>query len=316
MQTITYTESEGLGVITLNRPEVMNALNRTMRAELLSVIAVAVESVRALVLTGAGRAFCSGQDLSDRIDGVPFDLEATLRNEYEPLLRALHDCPIPTVAAVNGAAAGAGANLALACDVVIATESASFIQAFTRIGLIPDAGGTWTLPRQIGLARAIGAMLFADRIPARQAADWGMIYEAVPDDAFAAHWQARARHLANGPSAAYAALKEALRTSSANSFEAQLALEARLQSRCGATARLPRGRGGLPGKAQRCLQGALTRQGLAIDPGGGSSTPCATNSARRCRNFGAGIRAETLRATSAASFVRRAASSRVMSACK
>ena len=235
MKTITYTEADGLGIVTLNRPEVMNALNREMRAELLSILGVAAESVRALVLTGVGRAFCSGQDLSDRIDGVPFDLEATLRDEYEPLLRALYGSPIPTIAAVNGAAAGAGANLALACDVVIATESASFIQAFSRIGLIPDAGGTWTLPRQIGSARAMGAMLFADRITARQAADWGMIYESVPDDAFAAHWQARARHLATGPTATYAALKEALRASPGNSFEAQLAIEARLQARCGAT---------------------------------------------------------------------------------
>jgi 2-(1,2-epoxy-1,2-dihydrophenyl)acetyl-CoA isomerase len=235
MKTITYTEADGLGIVTLNRPEVMNALNREMRAELLSILGVAAESVRALVLTGVGRAFCSGQDLSDRIDGVPFDLEATLRDEYEPLLRALYGSPIPTIAAVNGAAAGAGANLALACDVVIATESASFIQAFSRIGLIPDAGGTWTLPRQIGSARAMGAMLFADRITARQAADWGMIYESVPDDAFAAHWQARARHLATGPTATYAALKEALRASPGNGFEAQLAIEARLQARCGAT---------------------------------------------------------------------------------
>lgn len=235
MQTITYDEIDGLGVITLNWPEVMNALNRKMRAELLSVIAIASESVRALVLTGEGRAFCSGQDLSDRIEGVPFDLEATLRDEYEPLLRAIHDCPIPTIAAVNGVAAGAGANLALACDVVIAAESASFIQAFTRIGLIPDAGGTWTLPRQVGSARAMGAMLFADRITARQAVDWGMIYEAMPDGAFAAHWRTRAGHLAEGPTQAYRALKEAMRASAANSFEGQLALEARLQSRCGAT---------------------------------------------------------------------------------
>lgn len=233
MQTITYAEADGLGIVTLNRPDVMNALNRTMRAELLSVIGVAAESVRALVLTGAGRAFCSGQDLGDA--NAALNLEATLRDEYEPLLRALYDCPIPTIAAVNGAAAGAGANLALACDVVIAAESASFIQAFTRIGLIPDAGGTWLLPRQIGSARAMGAMLFADRITARQATDWGMIYECVADDAFAAHWQARARHLAAGPTTAYAALKEALRSSPTHSFEGQLAQEARLQARCGAT---------------------------------------------------------------------------------
>jgi 2-(1,2-epoxy-1,2-dihydrophenyl)acetyl-CoA isomerase len=233
-QTIFVSQNGGLAVITLNRPEVMNALNATLRAELIAAISAAIGSASALVLTGVGRAFCSGQDLSDTaLDDL--DLEATLRDEYEPLLRLLHDCPIPTIAAVNGAAAGAGANLALACDVVIAAESASFIQAFTRIGLIPDAGGTWTLPRQIGTARAMGAMLFADRIGARQAADWGMIYEAVPDEGFAAHWQARAGTLATGPTATYAALKQALRASPGNSFDAQLALEARLQGQCGKT---------------------------------------------------------------------------------
>ena len=233
-QTLLVSQTAGLAVITLNRPEVMNALNAPLRAELRAALHTAIGSARALVLTGAGRAFCSGQDLSDA-SLADIDLEATLRDDYEPLLRLLRDCPIPTLAAVNGAAAGAGANLALACDVVIASESASFSQAFTRIGLIPDAGGTWTLPRQIGTARATGAMLFADRVSARQAADWGMIYEAVPDAGFAAHWQARAMALATGPTAAFAALKQALRASAGNGFEAQLALEAQLQGACGRT---------------------------------------------------------------------------------
>jgi 2-(1,2-epoxy-1,2-dihydrophenyl)acetyl-CoA isomerase len=234
-QTITYLETDGLGVLTLNRPQVMNALNTAMRREIREAMARAFGSARALVLTGTGRAFCSGQDLSDDVSAQDFDLEAELRDEYEPMLLALFNAPIPTLAAVNGAAAGAGANLALACDVVIATESASFIQAFTRIGLIPDAGGTWTLPRQIGMARAMGAMMFADKVPARQAADWGMIYEAVPDDSFATRWQDRARHLATGPTATYAALKEALRESPGNDLAAQLAVEARLQGQCGRT---------------------------------------------------------------------------------
>lgn len=233
-QTLLVSQTAGLAVITLNRPEVMNALNAPLRAELRAALHTAIGSARALVLTGAGRAFCSGQDLSDA-SLADIDLEATLRDDYEPLLRLLRDCPIPTLAAVNGAAAGAGANLALACDVVIASESASFSQAFTRIGLIPDAGGTWTLPRQIGTARATGAMLFADRVSARQAADWGMIYEAVPDAGFAAQWQARAMALATGPTAAFAALKQALRASAGNGFEAQLALEAQLQGACGRT---------------------------------------------------------------------------------
>jgi 2-(1,2-epoxy-1,2-dihydrophenyl)acetyl-CoA isomerase len=234
-QTLLVSQTAGLAVITLNRPEVMNALNAPLRAELRAALHTAIGSARALVLTGAGRAFCSGQDLSDA-SLADIDLEATLRDDYEPLLRLLQGCPIPTLAAVNGAAAGAGANLALACDVVIASESASFSQAFTRIGLIPDAGGTWTLPRQIGTARAMGAMLFADRVSARQAADWGMIYEAVPDAGFAARWQDRAMALATGPTAAFAALKQALRASAGNSFEAQLALEAQLQGICGQTA--------------------------------------------------------------------------------
>ena len=134
-----------------------------------------------------------------------------------------------------GAAAGAGANLALATDVVIASESASFIQAFTRIGLVPDAGGSYWLPRQIGLARAMGSILFADKITARQAADWGMIYETVADEVFTAHWQARALRLAQGPTLAYRGVKTALRASFDNDLHAQLALEARLQGECGAT---------------------------------------------------------------------------------
>jgi 2-(1,2-epoxy-1,2-dihydrophenyl)acetyl-CoA isomerase len=254
-QTLIVSQTDGLAVITLNRPEVMNALNATLRTELLTALRAAIGSARALVLTGAGRAFCSGQDLSDS-PLADLDLEAVLRDEYEPLLRLLQDCPIPTLAAVNGAAAGAGANLALACDVVIATESASFIQAFTRIGLIPDAGGTWTLPRQIGAARAMGSMLFADRIGARQAADWGMIYEAVADAGFEARWQARAMSLATGPTAAFGALKQALRASPGNSFEAQLALEAQLQGICGQTDDFREGVAAFLEKRPPCFTGA------------------------------------------------------------
>jgi 2-(1,2-epoxy-1,2-dihydrophenyl)acetyl-CoA isomerase len=175
-ETITYAETDGIGLISLNRPEVMNALSSQMRAELLYAVRSAGKTARVLVMTGEGRAFCAGQDLGDRARIASIDLERTLRDEYEPLLRAIYDCPIPTISAVNGAAAGAGANLALAADVVIAAQSASFIQAFTKIGLIPDAGGTYWLPRQIGAARAMGAALFADKISADQAADWGMIY--------------------------------------------------------------------------------------------------------------------------------------------
>ena len=235
--TITVTEAGGVATLTLNRPEVMNALSSQMRADLLAALQEVQTRARVIVFTGAGRAFCSGQDLADAITlGPDLPLEQILRDEYEPLLNAIYDCPVPTIAAVNGAAAGAGANLALAADVVIAAESASFVQAFTRIGLIPDAGGTWWLPRQIGTARAMGAALFADKIMARQAADWGMIYEAVADADFATHVAARATHLAQGPTLAYRAVKQALRGALSRDLSAQLALEAQLQGAMGKTA--------------------------------------------------------------------------------
>lgn len=234
--TIMVAEAGGVGTITLNRPEVMNALSRQLRAEMTEALRDLQSRARCIVLTGTGSAFCSGQDLMDAQALGALDFEQTLNEEYVPLLRLITDSPVPTIAAVNGAAAGAGANLALACDVVIAAESASFIQAFTRIGLIPDAGGTHWLPRQIGLARAMGAALFAEKISARQAADWGMIWEAVPDDRFAQTVAARAAHLAQGPTVAYKALKQALRSSFDTDLEGALRLEAELQGRCGATA--------------------------------------------------------------------------------
>ncbi|MCB6177465.1 enoyl-CoA hydratase/isomerase family protein [Rhodobacter sp. Har01] len=234
-QTIRASEDGGVTTLALNRPEVMNALSSALRLELAAALRAAQARARCIVITGMGRAFCSGQDLNDagRIEAV--DFERILNDEYVPLLRLITDSPVPVIAAVNGAAAGAGANLALACDVVIAAESASFIQAFTRIGLIPDAGGTHWLPRQIGLARALGTALFAEKISARQAADWGMIWEAVPDADFAAHVAARAAHLANGPTVAYRALRETLRGSFERDLDAALAVEARLQGICGRT---------------------------------------------------------------------------------
>jgi 2-(1,2-epoxy-1,2-dihydrophenyl)acetyl-CoA isomerase len=229
---LKYSLADGVATLTLNRPEVMNALSSALRQALLAAINRAGAEARVIVLTGAGRAFCSGQDLGD-VDLATLDLQKVLTEEYEPLLTAIAGCPVPVIAAVNGAAAGAGAGLALACDVVIAAESASFIQAFTRIGLVPDAGGSYWLPRQVGMARAMGAMLFAEKVSARQAADWGMIWEAVPDADFAAHWQAQARTLAQGPTLAYRGVKQALRASFDNDFATQLALEARLQGTCG-----------------------------------------------------------------------------------
>lgn len=234
-QTIRFEVADDIATVTLNRPDVMNALNAQMRVELLHAVKAAEAAARVVVLTGEGRAFCSGQDLGDRVRLANVDMERTLRDEYEPLLRAIYECRVPTISAVNGAAAGAGANLALAADVVIAAESAVFLQAFTRIGLIPDAGGTYWLPRQVGFARAMGAALFAEPVTAQQAATWGMIWEAVPDAGFRDHVHARAAKLASGPTQAYAGVKKALRASSGNDLNTQLALEASLQGECGRT---------------------------------------------------------------------------------
>ncbi len=233
-QTILFAVDDGVATLTLNRPAVMNALNSLMRAEITQALTTLDASVRAVVMTGAGRAFCSGQDLTDA--GAALDLERTLRDEYEPMLAAVTRCPVPVIAAVNGVAAGAGANLALAADVVIAAEGANFIQAFTRIGLIPDAGGTWIVPRAVGTARAMGMMLFAEPVSAAQAADWGLIWQALPDDAFAAGVAARAQALAKGPTGAFLAIREALAASSGNDMTAQLALEAGLQGQAGRSA--------------------------------------------------------------------------------
>lgn len=232
-KVISLDVTDRVGVVTLNRPDKMNALTSQMRAEIPDAIHHAEkDGARVIVVTGAGEAFCSGQDLGDAsVGGV--DLERGLRDEYNPMLRAIVECPLPIIAAVNGAAAGAGANLALAADVVIASERAYFMQAFTRIGLIPDAGGTYTLPRNMGQAKAMGAALFGEKITARQADEWGMIWEAVPDDEFETRWKDRATFLANGPTRAYELTKRAIRSGWDNSFEAQLSSEAKLQGKAG-----------------------------------------------------------------------------------
>lgn len=232
-QAITYELTGDVAVITLNRPEVMNALNAQMRAEITHAVRASGHDARAVVITGAGEAFCSGQDLGGGGNAANLDLERVLRDEYVPMVRAIHESPIPTIAAVNGPAAGAGANLALVADVVIAAEDAFFVQAFAKIGLIPDAGGTYWLPRQIGSARALGAALFGDKISARQACDWGMIYEWVPTAEFDDRWRTRAAKLATGPTVAFQHIKTAMREAGNNSFEEQLVLEAKLQGKCG-----------------------------------------------------------------------------------
>ena len=232
-ETITLDIADDVATLRFERAERMNALNAQMRAEITDAVTHAGREARVVALTGTGRAFCSGQDLSDGGNAATLDLERVLREEYVPMLRAITDCPVPTISAVNGPAAGAGANLALAADVVIAAEGAYFLQAFARIGLMPDAGGTWALPRQVGLAKSMGAALFAEPISARQASDWGMIWEYVSDEGFEAHWQARAAQLARGPTQTYRAIKQAIRGSWDNSLDSQLELEARLQGACG-----------------------------------------------------------------------------------
>lgn len=239
-QAISLNVADGIALLTLNRPDRMNALNSQMRAEITHALQDIGQNwaslgVRVVVLTGEGRAFCSGQDLADGGNAASLDLERTLRDEYTPMIRSILECPVPVISAVNGTAAGAGANLALAADVVIATESALFIQAFTRIGLMPDAGGTYLLPRQMGQAKAMGAALFADSITAKQADEWGMIWEHVPDQEFESLWKARAAHLANGPTAAYGRIKEAMQKTWDNSLDEQLNHEAKLQGACGKT---------------------------------------------------------------------------------
>ncbi|MCY4542355.1 MAG: enoyl-CoA hydratase-related protein [Rhodobacteraceae bacterium] len=232
---IDVAVEDAIVVITLNRPEVMNALNAEMRAELTHALRVVSPYARVVVIRGSGDAFCTGQDLGEDIKVVDADLERVLRDEYVPLLRAVSNCHAPTIAAVNGPAAGAGANLALSADVVIARESAYFFQAFVAIGLMPDAGGTWMLPRQMGMAKSMGAALFGDRISAVDASNWGMIWEAVPDDLFEEHWKSRAAQLAAGPTQAYRNIRKAIRSAYGNSYEEHLLLEARLQGGLGKT---------------------------------------------------------------------------------
>ena len=234
-ETILYSIDDNVATIALNRPDKMNSLNGQMRRELIDALTRAPQESRAVLITGTGRGFCSGQDLADAQSFDELNLEQTLREEYEPLLKLIYNCPVPTIAAVNGAAAGAGANLALAADLVIAAKSAVFIEAFARIGLIPDAGGTYWLPRMVGMPRAMGMCLTTDPIGAEQAEAWGMIWQAVDDDAFSSRVSEVARKLATGPTAAYRLAKQALRQSFQNDLDAQLALEAKLQGEAGGT---------------------------------------------------------------------------------
>ncbi|MGB0506912.1 MAG: enoyl-CoA hydratase-related protein [Pikeienuella sp.] len=232
---ITYDLNDGVAVIVLNRPENLNGMTANMRGELLNAISMATAKARVIMLTGAGRGFCSGQDLGAGKSVADVDPARVLREEYEPILRAIYESPIPIICAVNGPAAGAGANLALACDIVIAARSAYFMEAFSRIGLMPDAGGTWHLPRQVGLARAMGMAMFGDAIPAAQAAEWGLIWEVTEDEDLLVRAGELAARLATGPTRAYASIRKALREATSNDYFTQLEREAEMQAELGET---------------------------------------------------------------------------------
>ena len=223
----------GYHVITLNRPERLNAFNDALHEALRAAIAAAEadESCRALLITGAGRGFCAGQDLSDRLlkPGEKPLPRKSLEIYYNPLVRKLRALPFPVIAAVNGVAAGAGCNIALACDIVLAARSASFTQSFARIGLIPDSGGTWLLPRLVGEARARALALLAEPLPAEKAEQWGLVWKCVDDAALAGEARKLCEHFAAAPTQGLALIKRALDASAGNSFDAQLDLERDLQ---------------------------------------------------------------------------------------
>lgn len=225
--------------ITLNRPEKLNAFDDAMHAELQGALdAAKTEACRAILLTGAGRGFCTGQDLRDRDPdgpGGPPDLGDTLTRLWNPLVRRLRGLPVPVVCAVNGVAAGAGANLALACDIVLAARSARFIQSFSRVGLIPDAGGSWMLPRLIGEARAKAVAMTARSVTADEAEGWGMIWRAVDDDALMDDARALTAELAAGPTYGLVQTRAAIGSATARPLNAHLDVEAETQARCGAS---------------------------------------------------------------------------------
>jgi 2-(1,2-epoxy-1,2-dihydrophenyl)acetyl-CoA isomerase len=222
-ETIQVANADGIARITLNRPDRLNSFTRAMHAELRDALANLGEA-RVVVLTGAGRGFCAGQDLNDRAvaPGEAVDLGETVEESWNPLIRALAALPQPVIARVNGVAAGAGANIALACDLVIATKSAKFIQSFSALGLIPDSGGSWHLPRLVGQARALGLALTGEPLPAEKAADWGLIWKAVDDDTLDAEVDAVAAKLAGLPPLGLAAIKQIIRTSWSRSLDEEL----------------------------------------------------------------------------------------------
>lgn len=233
--------TDAVQVITLNRPDVLNSFHLAMAREVQDALAVAAadDAIRAVLITGAGRGFCAGQDLAAvplADAATPADLGQTVRAQYNPIIRAIRRLEKPVVCAVNGVAAGAGANLAFACDLVLAASTATFIQSFSRIGLIPDSGGTWFLPRLVGLARASGMTLLGGKLPAPQAKEWGLVWEVAEPDRLMPRALELARSLATQPTRGFGLTKQAFNASFANDLDAQLDLEADLQAAAGRTA--------------------------------------------------------------------------------
>jgi 2-(1,2-epoxy-1,2-dihydrophenyl)acetyl-CoA isomerase len=231
-KNILFDGGGGVARLTLNRPDKLNSFTGEMHAELRDALDAiqADPAIRVLVLTGAGRAFCAGQDLADPdmartpSGGMP-DIGNVVEKNYKPLVLRLQNLRVPTIAAVNGIAAGAGASVALACDLVVASKSASFLQAFSKIGLVPDTGGTWFLPQRVGMARAMGLALLADKLPAEKAADWGLIWAAYDDAEFAAKVDAMAAQLAAMPTKALVRTRQAMHAAPSHTLEQQLSLE-------------------------------------------------------------------------------------------
>ncbi len=235
-EQIQYTTAEGVATITLNRPEKLNSFTARMAEETLNALdaAHADKAVRAVVLTGAGRAFCAGQDLAEATaPGVL--IEDLVEKQYNAIIRHIRSLPKPVIAAVNGVAAGAGANIAYACDLAFAAGSAVFVQSFIHIGLIPDSGGTYTLPRLVGMQRAFGQMILADKLPAKRAEELGMIWKVVPDADLLGEVMTVARKLATMPTLGIALTKQALNRSQVGTLEQQLMVEGELQSIAGAS---------------------------------------------------------------------------------
>jgi 2-(1,2-epoxy-1,2-dihydrophenyl)acetyl-CoA isomerase len=239
-QTILFDLTGGVARLTFNRPDRLNSLNTTMHAEVREALGrVAGTDARVLVVTGAGRGFCAGQDLGDRAvapGGAAVDLGESIEKNYKPLVLALRSLQMPIIAAVNGVAAGAGANIALACDLVIAARSATFVQAFSKLGLVPDSGGTWFLPRLIGNARAIGLALLGEKLSAEQAAQWGLIWRCVEDAELSAVVDGLATQLAAAPTRGLVRTKQALYEGWGRTLEEQLDIERDYQRELGYTA--------------------------------------------------------------------------------